>query len=198
VTANDFLERELREKLAAGRYPARNPDQNVADLRAQLAANARGIAGIERAVQRHGLETVQAYMRHVQDNAAACMKEAIDTLRPGSFRYEMDSGQAIVVRVAIDRAARRVHVDFTGASAQDPHNFNASRAVCMAAVAAGNVETSRCIVDALYGALGMLAASQGTMNNLTFGNDRCSTTRPLPGARGRDRRSRVATLFKHT
>src|SRR5579863_6905193 len=71
VSENDFLERELRDKLAAGRYPARNPDQNVADLRAQLAANARGIGEIDRAVQRHGLETVQAYMRHVQDNATA-------------------------------------------------------------------------------------------------------------------------------
>jgi 5-oxoprolinase (ATP-hydrolysing) len=224
VSENDFLEPELRDKLGAGRYPARNPDQNVADLRAQLAANARGIAEIERAVQRHGLETVQAYMRHVQDNATACMQEAIDKLRPGSFRYEMDSGQAIAVRVDIDRAARRVHVDFSGTSAQDPHNFNAPRAVCMAAVlyvfrtlidrpiplnegclapleitiprgsmldpsppaavAAGNVETSQCIVDALYGALGMLAASQGTMNNLTFGNDRLQYYETIAGGAG--------------
>jgi hypothetical protein len=147
-----------------------------------------------------------------QDNAAACMREAIGKLRPGSFRYEMDSGQAIVVRIDIDQAVKRVHIDITGTSAQDPHNFNAPRAVCMAAVlyvfgtlidrpiplnegcleplditiprgsmldpvppaavAAGNVKTSRCIVDALYGALGMLAASQGTMNNLTFGDER--------------------------
>jgi 5-oxoprolinase (ATP-hydrolysing) len=224
VSTNDFLERELRDKLAAGRYPARNPDQNVADLRAQLAANARGIAEIERAVQRHGLDTVHAYMRHVQDNATACMMEAIDKLRPGSFRYEMDSGQAIVVRVDIDRAARRAHVDFSGTSAQDPHNFNAPRAVCMAAVlyvfrtlidrpiplnegclkpleitiprgsmldptppaavAAGNVETSQCIVDALYGALGMLAASQGTMNNLTFGNERVQYYETIAGGAG--------------
>jgi len=224
VSENDFLETELRAKLAAGRYPARNPDQNVADLRAQLAANARGISEIERAVQRHGLGTVQAYMRHVQDNATACMKDAIGKLRPGSFRYEMDSDQAIVVRVDIDRTARRVHVDFSGTSAQDPHNFNAPRAVCMAAVlyvfrtlidrsiplnegclepleitiprgsmldpiapaavAAGNVETSQCIVDALYGALGMLAASQGTMNNLTFGNDRVQYYETIAGGAG--------------
>jgi 5-oxoprolinase (ATP-hydrolysing) len=224
VTANEFNERELRDRLAAGRYPARNPDQNVADLRAQLAANARGIAEIERAVQRHGLDTVCAYMRHVQDNAAACMREAIEKLRPGSFRYEMDSGQAIVVRIDIDQATKRVHVDFRGTSSQDPHNFNAPRAVCMAAVlyvfrtlidrpiplnegclepleitiprgsmldpvppaavAAGNVETSQCIVDALYGALGMLAASQGTMNNLTFGDERLQYYETIAGGAG--------------
>ena len=224
VTANEFQEQELRDRLAAGPYPARNPDQNVADLRAQLAANARGIAEIERAVQRHGLDTVRAYMCHVQDNAAACMREAIGKLRPGSFRYEMDSGQAIVVRIDIDQAAKRVHIDFTGTSAQDPHNFNAPRAVCMAAVlyvfrtlidrpiplnegcleplditiprgsmldpvppaavAAGNVETSQCIVDALYGALGMLAASQGTMNNLTFGDERVQYYETIAGGAG--------------
>jgi 5-oxoprolinase (ATP-hydrolysing) len=224
VTANEFHEQALRDKLGAGRYPARNPDQNVADLRAQLAANARGIAEIERAVQRHGLDTVRAYMRHVQDNAATCMREALEKLRPGSFRYEMDSGQAIVVRIDIDHVTKRVHVDFTGTSAQDPHNFNAPRAVCMAAVlyvfrtlidrpiplnegclepleitiprgsmldpappaavAAGNVETSQCIVDALYGALGMLAASQGTMNNLTFGDERLQYYETIAGGAG--------------
>jgi 5-oxoprolinase (ATP-hydrolysing) len=224
VTANELHEDLLRHKLAAGRYPARNPDQNVADLRAQLAANARGIAEIERAVQRHGLDTVRAYMRHVQNNAAACIKEAIGRLRPGRFRYEMDSGQAIEVRVDIDPVARRAHVDFTGTSAQDPHNFNAPRAVCMAAVlyvfrtlidrpiplnegclepleitiprgsmldpvppaavAAGNVETSQCIVDALYGALGVLAASQGTMNNLTFGNEHVQYYETIAGGAG--------------
>jgi 5-oxoprolinase (ATP-hydrolysing) len=224
VTGNEIREVELRRALAAGRYPARNPNQNVADLRAQLAANARGIAEIERAVQRHGLDTVRAFMRHVQDNAAACMREAIDKLHSGSFRYELDSGQAIMVRIDVDRAARHVHVDFAGTSAQDPHNFNAPRAVCMAAVlyvfrtlidraiplnegcleplqitiprgsmldpvppaavAAGNVETSQCIVDALYGALGMLAGSQGTMNNLTFGNERVQYYETIAGGAG--------------
>ncbi len=224
VAANELREPALREALAAARYPARRPDQNVADLRAQLAANARGIAEIERAVQRHGLDTVRAYMRHVQDNAAACMREAIERLRPGEFRYEMDNGQVIAVRIDIDRVTHRVHVDFTGTSAQDVHNFNAPRAVCMAAVlyvfrtlidrpiplnegcleplditiprgsmldpvppaavAAGNVETSQCIVDALYGALGVLAASQGTMNNLTFGDDRLQYYETIAGGAG--------------
>ncbi|MDB6092223.1 MAG: hypothetical protein JWN85_5007 [Gammaproteobacteria bacterium] len=224
VTGNELRERELRDALAGARYPARRPDQNVADLRAQLAANARGIAEIERAVQRHGLDTVRTYMRHVQDNAAACMKEAIERLRPGVFRYEMDNAAVIAVRVEIDRVTRRVHVDFTGTSAQDAHNFNAPRAVCIAAVlyvfrtlidrpiplnegcleplditiprgsmldpvspaavAAGNVETSQCIVDALYGALGVLAASQGTMNNLTFGDDRLQYYETIAGGSG--------------
>jgi 5-oxoprolinase (ATP-hydrolysing) len=226
VAANELRESELRQILAGGRYPARNPDQNVADLRAQLAANARGISEISRAVQRHGLATVRTFMRHVQNNAADCIKQAIDRLRPGQFRYEMDSGQAIVVRVDIDRAARRARVDFTETSAQDPHNFNAPRAVCIAAVlyvfrtlieraiplnegclepldiviphgsmldpvppaavAAGNVETSQCIVDALYGALSLLAASQGTMNNLTFGDERLQYYETIAGGAGAD------------
>src|ERR1700752_2713857 len=98
---------ELRAQLAAGPWPARNPAQNVADLRAQLAANARGIAELERAVQRHGLAGVQQYMRHVQDNAAYCVRRAIGRLRPGSFRYEMDDGSVVAVRIAIDRAHAR-------------------------------------------------------------------------------------------
>jgi 5-oxoprolinase (ATP-hydrolysing) len=217
-------EGELRESLSAALYPARKPEQNVADLRAQLAANARGIAEIERAVRRHGLPTVRDYMRHVQDNAANCVRNAIERLQPGQFRYEMDSGQVIAVRIDIDTQARRARIDFTGTSAQDAHNFNAPRAVCLAAVlyvfrtlidrpiplnegclepleiviprgsmldpsppaavAAGNVETSQCIVDALYGALGVLAASQGTMNNLTFGDDRLQYYETIAGGAG--------------
>jgi 5-oxoprolinase (ATP-hydrolysing) len=224
VVAGALRESELRDALRSARHPARNPDQNVADLQAQLAANARGIAEIERAVQRHTLPVVRSYMRHVQDNAATSVRNAIDHLQPGEFRYEMDSGQVIAVRIDIDHEAKSARIDFTGTSAQDPHNFNAPRAVCLAAVlyvfrtlidrpiplnegclepleviippgsmldpsppaavAAGNVETSQCIVDALYGALGVLAASQGTMNNLTFGDDRLQYYETIAGGAG--------------
>ncbi|MDB6162282.1 MAG: 5-oxoprolinase and Methylhydantoinase - like protein [Gammaproteobacteria bacterium] len=224
VVAGTLRENELRDALLSARYPARNPDQNVADLQAQLAANARGIAEIERAVQRHTLPVIRSYMRHVQDNAAASVRNAIDHLQPGEFRYEMDSGQVIAVRIDIDHKIKSARIDFTGTSAQDPHNFNAPRAVCLAAVlyvfrtlidrpiplnegclepleviipsgsmldparpaavAAGNVETSQCIVDALYGALGILAASQGTMNNLTFGDNRLQYYETIAGGAG--------------
>jgi 5-oxoprolinase (ATP-hydrolysing) len=224
VSAGVLRERELLAQLAAAPWPARRPLQNLADLRAQLAANARGIAELERAVRRYGLESVQARMREVQDNAAQCVREAIDRLHPGQFRYQMDDGQVIAVSVDIDRTARRARVDFTGTSPQGAHNFNAPRAVCIAAVlyvfrtliersiplnegclepleiviprgsmldpqppaavAAGNVETSQCIVDALYGALGILAASQGTMNNLTFGDARLQYYETIAGGAG--------------
>ena len=224
VSGGTLRESELRARLAAGPWPARNPGQNVADLRAQLAANARGIAEIERAVRRHGIATVQCYMRHVQDNAAHCVRVAIANLTPGAFRYEMDDGSRIAVRIEVDRARGCARVDFTGSSAQGTHNFNAPRAVCAAAVlyvfrtlidqpiplnegcleplelvippgsmldpqppaavAAGNVETSQCIVDALYGALGVLAASQGTMNNLTFGDARLQYYETIAGGAG--------------
>jgi 5-oxoprolinase (ATP-hydrolysing) len=224
VSSGVLRERELLAQLSARPWPARRPLQNLADLRAQLAANARGIAELERAVRRYGLESVHTRMREVQDNAAQCVRAAIERLRPGQFRYEMDAGQVIAVRVDIDRAGRRARVDFTGTSAQGAHNFNAPRAVCIAAVlyvfrtlidrpiplnegclepleiviprgsmldpqppaavAAGNVETSQCIVDALYGALGVLAASQGTMNNLTFGDARLQYYETIAGGAG--------------
>ncbi len=203
-------EQELRALLATGPWPARNPDQNVADLKAQLAANARGIAELEALITRCGRETVVCYMAHVQDNAEACVRAVIGKLGDGHRRYEMDDGSAIDVSVRVDRENRSAIVDFTGTSPQRPGNFNAPFAVCTAAVlyvfrtlvnadfplndgclrpltirvdrgsmlnpvppaavAAGNVETSQCIVDALFGALGVLAASQGPMNNLTFGD----------------------------
>jgi 5-oxoprolinase (ATP-hydrolysing) len=210
LDGGEIREAALREALAAGPWPARNPDQNVADLKAQLAANARGIAELEALVARSGLATVTGYMGHVQDNAEACVREVIGRLADGRMRYEMDDGSAIEVAVTVDRKSRSAVVDFAGTSPQHPGNFNAPLAVCTAAVlyvfralvqadfplnegclrplrirvppasmlnpvppaavVAGNVETSQCIVDALFGALGVLAASQGTMNNFTFGD----------------------------
>ncbi len=224
VSGGTLREEALRAALGQGPWPARKPQQNLADLSAQLAANARGIAEIERAVARHGLEALREGMREVQENAAHCVRSAIGRLRTGSFRYEMDDGQLIAVRVEIDHARQRARIDFSGTSAQGTHNFNAPRAVCTAAVlyvfrtlierpiplnegclepldivipagslldphppaavAAGNVETSQCVVDALYGALGILAASQGTMNNLTFGDAQLQYYETICGGSG--------------
>jgi len=214
----------LRSALSRGRWPARNVEQNLADLRAQLAANARGIRELERAAESHGLATLLAYMRHVQDNAEQCMRRAVRELRDGRFAYELDNGQRIEVAVSVDRATGTATVDFTGTSPQEENNFNAPRAVTVAAVlyvfrtliaepiplnagclrplsimvpagsmldptpphavVAGNVETSQCIVDALYGALGLLAASQGTMNNLTFGSEHYQYYETIAGGAG--------------
>jgi 5-oxoprolinase (ATP-hydrolysing) len=212
VERGRFREQAMRDLLASGEYPARNPDQNIADLKAQIAANEKGVQELRRMVGHFGLDTVIAYMGHVQDNAEESVRRVIDVLKDGSFAYEMDDGSVIKVRVSIDREKRGACVDFTGTSPQRPTNFNAPSAVCRAAVlyvfrtlvddeipmnegclkpieliipegcmlrpsypaavVAGNVETSQCITDTLYGALGVLAASQGTMNNITFGNAR--------------------------
>jgi 5-oxoprolinase (ATP-hydrolysing) len=224
VQRGRLQEQTFLAALDEGPWPARRPRQNLADVRAQLAANARGIAELKRAANRHGLPVVQAYMRAVQANAAHSMRAVLAGLAGGSFRYEMDNGDAILVSVAIDAVARRARIDFSGTAAQGAHNFNAPRAVCTAAVlyvfrtlidspiplnegclepleiviperslldprppaavAAGNVETSQCIVDALYGALGVLAASQGTMNNLTFGNEALQYYETICGGAG--------------
>jgi 5-oxoprolinase (ATP-hydrolysing) len=219
------LDTELLQQLFCGsRWPARNFAQNLADLRAQLAANARGERELQRAAASHGRDTLLAYMRHVQDNAERCMRRAIRRLRDGRFEYEMDNGQRIAVRIAVGATAGTATVDFTGTSPQQANNFNAPRAVttaavlyvfrtlidetiplnagCLrpltivvprgsmldpvapAAVVAGNVETSQCIVDALYGALGVQAASQGTMNNFTFGNARYQYYETIAGGAG--------------
>ncbi|MGD8905796.1 MAG: hydantoinase B/oxoprolinase family protein [Gammaproteobacteria bacterium] len=211
VRKGRFLEEKMRELLSAGDHPARNPDRNIADLRAQLAANARGREEVARMVAQFGRGTVCAYMGHVQDNAEEAVRRAIGNLAGGRFVYPMDDGLEIAVSVDVDETTRSVRIDFTGTSPQSETNFNAPLSVCRAAVlyvfrtlvdhdipmnegclrpielvvpektllnplppaavVAGNVETSQCIVDCLYGALGVLAASQGTMNNLTFGND---------------------------
>ncbi|MDY9924700.1 hydantoinase B/oxoprolinase family protein [Methanosarcina sp.] len=210
VEQGRFLEERLKAWLGSGKYPARNPDQNVADIRAQVAANEKGLQELHRMVEEFSLETVEAYMGHVQDNAEEAVRRAIDRLDDGKFAYTLDDGNAIEVKVTIDRKNRSARIDFTGTSPQLSSNFNAPASVCLAAVlytfralvksdiplnagclrpleiiipegsmlrpkppaavVAGNVETSQYIVDALFGALGSLAASQGTMNNFTFGN----------------------------
>ncbi|HUQ10363.1 MAG TPA: hydantoinase B/oxoprolinase family protein [Steroidobacteraceae bacterium] len=224
VAAGEFLEPALRQLLGSGSHPARNVTQNLADLRAQVAACQQGITELEAMVKHHGLEVVQAYMRHVQDNAEAAVRQVIDVLEDGEFTCEMDSGALIRASIRIDRAARSAIIDFTGTSAQQPDNFNAPLPVtraavlyvfrtlvddeipmnagCLkplrlivpegsmlnprypAAVVAGNVETSQAVTDCLYGALGVLAASQGTMNNFTFGNERHQYYETISGGSG--------------
>ncbi|HEX4378209.1 MAG TPA: hydantoinase B/oxoprolinase family protein [Steroidobacteraceae bacterium] len=209
VEQGHLRERETLELLCGGPYPARNPQQNLADLRAQLAANAKGAQELERMVGDFGSEVVQAYTHHVQASAEEAVRQAITALKDGEFDLEMDSGAHIRVRVAVDRDARSAVIDFAGTSAQRADNFNAPTSITMAAVlfvfrslverdiplnagclrplrilvpegsllnprypaavVAGNVETSQCVTNALFGALGLSAASQCTMNNFSFG-----------------------------
>lgn len=217
-------ESEARALLLGARYPARNPDQNMADLRAQVAANQKGVEELHRMVAHFGLDVVRAYMGHVQDNAEEAVRRVIGALKDGAFTVELDNGAHIDVAIRVDRDARSAEIDFTGTSAQLDNNFNAPSAVCMAAVlyvfrtlvedeiplnggclkplkvtippgsmlnphypasvVSGNVETSTCITNALYGALGVMAASQGTMNNFTFGNAKYQYYETISGGSG--------------
>ncbi|WP_432028131.1 hydantoinase B/oxoprolinase family protein [Streptomyces sp. 1222.5] len=207
-----FREEETRRLLTDAPHPSRNVRTNLADLRAQIAANRKGVDEVRRMIAEFGLDIVQAYMRHVQDNAEEAVRRVVDALADGECAYETDSGAVIRVRVRVDRAGRRATIDFTGTSAQLTSNFNAPFAVvnaavlyvfrtlvaddiplndgCLrpldivvppgsmlapeppAAVVAGNVETSQAITGALYAALGVQAEGSGTMNNVTFGNER--------------------------
>ena len=224
VEAGRLREAETRALLAGARYPSRNIEQNLADLRAMIAANQKGSSEVTRSVAEFGLSVVHGYMRHVQDNAEECVRRVIGVLKDGAFSYEMDDGAMIKVAIAIDHAARSAVIDFTGTSPQRETNFNAPSAVAMAAVlyvfrtlvdddiplnagclkpiqviipegcmlnprhpaavVAGNVETSQCVTDALYGALGAMGASQGTMNNFTFGNARHQYYETISGGSG--------------
>ncbi|MCE2915201.1 MAG: hydantoinase B/oxoprolinase family protein [Rubrivivax sp.] len=217
-------EAELRAQLASGPWPARNPEQTIADLRAQIAANEKGVQELRAMVGQFGAGTVAAYMQHVQDNAEESVRRVIGALKDGHFELPLDNGARIVVDVRVDASARRARIDFSGTSAQLPNNFNAPKAVTMAAVlyvfrtlvdddiplnagclkpldvivpegcmlnprppaavVAGNVETSMCVTNALYGALGALAASQCTMNNFTFGNQRHQYYETISGGSG--------------
>ncbi|MEQ1806820.1 MAG: hydantoinase B/oxoprolinase family protein [Burkholderiaceae bacterium] len=224
VRGGALRESELRAQLASGAYPARNPDQTIADLRAQIAANEKGALELHAMVTQFGRSTVDAYMRHVQDNAEESVRRVITALKNGSFSLTLDNGAQIVVRVEVDAQARTAIIDFTGTSEQLPNNFNAPKAVTMAAVlyvfrllvdddiplnagclkplhvivpvgcmlnprppaavVAGNVETSMCVTNALLGALGVMAASQCTMNNFTFGNQQHQYYETISGGSG--------------
>jgi len=224
VEAGRLREAEMIALLQSGEYPSRNPAQNLADLKAQIAANEKGVQELRRMVDQFGLPVVQAYMRHVQDNAEESVRRVITRLKDGQFTLPLDNGAQIAVAVRVDRAGRSAEIDFTGTSAQLANNFNAPRAVCMAAVlyvfrtlvdddiplnagclkplkviipegsmlnplppasvVAGNVETSSCITNALFGALGVMAGSQPTMNNFTFGNARYQYYETISGGSG--------------
>ncbi|MEQ9109680.1 MAG: hydantoinase B/oxoprolinase family protein [Rhodospirillaceae bacterium] len=210
VVGGQFLEQEMRQILSGGSYPSRNVSQNIADLRAQLAACNKGAKELQKVVNEYGLDVVKAFTQHVQDNAEEAVRRVLDSLTDGRFTAPMDDGGEIHVSIAVNRQDRSAIIDFTGTSPQRPTNYNAPSAICKAAVlyvfrtlvnddipmnegclkplsiiipegsmlnpahpaavVAGNVETSQIVCDALYAALGRLAASQGTMNNLTFGN----------------------------
>jgi 5-oxoprolinase (ATP-hydrolysing) len=224
VDGGAFREAETRARLTSGRYPARNPAQNLADLRAQIAANAKGEQELSRMVEDFGREVVDAYTQHVQDNAEEAVRRVIGSLKDGEFSLMTDNGAVIKVTVRVDRSRRAAVVDFTGTSSELPNNFNAPSSIstaavlfvfrslidrdiplnagCLkpleivipegsmlnprypAAVVAGNVETSQCITNALFGALGVCAASQCTMNSFSFGNEAHQYIETIAGGSG--------------
>ncbi|BBB61618.1 5-oxoprolinase [Undibacterium sp. KW1] len=224
VSAGKFLEKETIALLSSGKYPCRNIHQNLADFQAQIAANQKGVDELLKMVQHYGLDVVQAYMGHVQDNAEEAVRRVITALQDSSYEYKLDNGAIIKVAIRVDHASRSAEVDFTGTSPQLNNNFNAPSAICMAAVlyvfrtlidddiplnagclkplkviipegsmlnprypaavVSGNVETSSCITNALYGALGVVASSPGTMNNFTFGNDDYQYYETISGGSG--------------
>ena len=224
VAEGVLQEQTMLDLLASGQYPSRNPSQNMADLRAQLAANEKGVQELHKMVEEFGLDVVQAYMRHVQDNAEESVRRVITRLKNGEFTLALDNGAQIKVAVRVNEKNRSAEIDFTGTSLQQSNNFNAPTAVCMAAVlyvfrslvnddiplnagclkplnviipegcmlnphfpasvVAGNVETSSCITNALFGALGVMAGSQPTMNNFTFGNAKYQYYETISGGSG--------------
>ena len=233
VSQGKIDEKGMSDILLGAKYPVRNVEENLGDLKAQIAANARGAAELKKMTHSYGRDVVKAYMQDVQDNAEASVRAAIDTLEDGSFEYEMDQGSFIRVKINVNKEKHEATIDFTGTSEQQPTNFNAPSSItlaavlyvfrclvnsdmplnagCMkplniiipegsmlapnypAAVVAGNVEVSQAVTNALFGALGRLGSSQGTMNNLTFGNDQyqyyetiCSGAPAGPGFDGTD------------
>ena len=211
VSGGRLLEKETEELFTTAPYPTRNFHHNLADLKAHIAGNEKGVQELRKMVDHFGLDVVHAYMKHVQDNAEECVRRVLTVLTDGSYEYEMDSGAKICVDIKVDQEKREATIDFTGTAPQQNSNFNAPSSVCMAAVlyvfrlmvddeiplnagclkplnviipkgcmlapeypaavVAGNVETSQAVTNALIGALGIMAAGQGTMNNFTFGNE---------------------------
>ncbi len=224
VEAGVLREQATRELLLAPPYPCRNIEQNLADLAAQIAANETGVKELRNMTAQFGLDVVQAYMAHVQDNAEESVRRVIDVLNDAAFVYRLDNGSQIQVAIRVNHAAREAIIDFTGTSAQDAGNYNAPLAVCRsvvlyvfrtlvgadiplnegcmkplhlivpegsminprypAAVIAGNTEVSQAITEALYGALGVLAGSQGTMNNFVYGNAHYQNYETICGGAG--------------
>jgi 5-oxoprolinase (ATP-hydrolysing) len=224
VRDGQLREAALFEQLSSGAYPARNPQQTIADLRAQIAANEKGVQELRAMVSQFGRTTVAAYMKHVQDNAEESVRRVVTALKDGQYSLDLDNGARVAVKVTVHQDRREATIDFTGTSAQLPNNFNAPKAVTMAAVlyvfrtlvdddiplnagclkplhvivpegcmlnprppaavVAGNVETSMCVTNALYGALGVMAASQCTMNNFTFGNQTHQYYETISGGSG--------------
>ncbi len=224
VSQGHFNDSEIRRILCSGAYPSRNPEQNISDLQAQIAANNKGVQLIQLMCDDFGASTLCSYTQHVQDYAAEAVRRVIDRLKNGEFSYPLDNGSLINIRIHIDKKGRQALLDFSGSSTQQPHNFNTPEAVthaaviyvfrtlinediplnegCLrpirivipkgsmlspsypAAVVAGNVETSQVITDALFGALGIMAGSQGTMNNITFGNKKHQYYETICGGSG--------------
>ncbi|MXX90403.1 MAG: 5-oxoprolinase [Boseongicola sp. SB0677_bin_26] len=224
VDQGTLREREARDILASGQHPCRNINQNMADLAAQVAANATGARELSGIVDQFGLDVVQAYMGHVQDNAEESVRRVLDVLKDCRFTYPLDSGARIKVQVSVDHETRSAVVDFTGTSPQDEMNYNAPFSICRAAVLyvfrtlvgadipmnegclkpirivvpkgtminpeypaaviSGNTEVSQAIADTLYGALGVVAGSQGTMNNFVYGNDEYQNYETICGGTG--------------
>ena len=224
VDQGTLRDARTRELLSSGEYPCRNIEENMADLAAQIAANATGVAELSKITRQFGLETIHAYMGHVQDNAEESVRRVLDVLKDSAFTYPLDDGAQVKVAITVDRDAREATLDFTGTSAQSEFNYNAPLAICRAvvlyvfrtlvgsdipmnegclkplnlivpegsminpaypaAVISGNTEVSQAIADTLYGALGVIAGSQGTMNNFVYGNDRFQNYETICGGTG--------------
>lgn len=224
VVDGEFQQAPLVEALKQGPYPARNVDQNSADLKAQVAALARGSALLTALVEEQGLDLVRRYMAFIQDNAEQAVRRLLPSLKTGTCQYALDTGQQISVTLTLSPKKDRACIDFTGTSQAAHDNYNAPLSVVKAAVlyvfrvltgedipmnqgclkpldlivpkgcmlnpapghavVAGNVETSQAVVNALFLATKTLAASQGTMNNLIFGNERLQYYETLAGGMG--------------